>query len=199
MLRSPDFQDESMDYKINPMPEMVSQKLWIGVKTGLPLIDPTCGRYCLKALLKYHIEVHCKVRVPDISLPRRWSYTTWVGYDPYDDFSLAKDMLRESDDKPKDAAAWIERLKLFGPAILSGYLGNAHVVSHYILLVGASSDGAGKFYYKDPLVGDDVKEESFASMQPKIELPIVVAKGTIGAELAKHPELAPELQKGLPK
>lgn len=175
-----------MDYTINPLPEMVSQKFWVGKMLGLPIIDPTCGRYCLKALLKYHIEVHRGVRLQDVSLPKpKSTQSDWWGYDPYDDFQYAPQMLSEDSALPKTAADWIALLQQRGPIILRGVLGNASV-SHFILLVGANSDGAGQFHFKDPLVGDAVGHAPFATMQPKIDVPMVYGRRDIAGAIGKY-------------
>jgi hypothetical protein len=187
-----------VDYKVNPMPEMVSQTFWIGSVLHLPIIDPTCGRYCLKGLLKYHWEIHFKQRLVDIALPKPKSRVKdWIAYDPFDDFQLSGELLSESSDLPTTADGWIARLKARGPIVLSGKLGKASV-PHFILLVGVNSDAPAKFYFKDPLVGDKLGEEAFATMQPRIETPMVYGRLDIAAALVKHPELAPKLGVDLP-
>jgi hypothetical protein len=166
------------------MPEMVSQKFLLGTLLHLPIIDPTCGRYCLKALLKYCCEVNLGIRPEEIELPRPASrIKDWVAYDPYNDFQYAAEMLEEPDNIPTSIASWINLLRTRGPIILNGVLGTA-CVSHFILLVGADSDEPQKFFYKDPLVGDEVKNEAFATMQERIKC-LTYAKLNIGLHLTK--------------
>lgn len=173
-------------FTINPVPEMVSQRFRY-LPAFVPIIDPTCGRYCLKALLKYWYEVGMGFRYQDIALPKPVSLIAdWIGFDPFDDFPPAQYLLIESHDLPQTANAWIARLQQEGPIILGGYLGDATKVSHFILLVGASSDDPPTFFYKDPLAGDVLKSEAFATMQPRIELPIVSARRDILTNLATH-------------
>ena len=96
-------------------------------------------------------------------------------------------MLTESQYKPDNAGAWIALLREKGPIILRGKLGGATLVWHFILLVGASSDDPATFFYKDPLVGDAVKSEALATMQPRIEKPLVYANRDIMKSLQKIP------------
>jgi hypothetical protein len=181
-----------MTFAVDPMPEMVSQRLLPAFMPTLPIIDPTCGRYCLKALLKHHFERLTTIRAPDITLPKpakRWK--NWVAYDPYDDFQLGPQMLRESNVIPASLQAWEDRLRAHGPIILAGVLGQASV-PHYILLVGTNTDDGGNFRFKDPLAGDVIGEESFATMQLRIETPIVYARPEIGAVFSAHADLRPD-------
>ena len=179
-------------FVVNPVPEMVSQRLVpaLNFKPMIYAIDPTCGRYCLKALLKYWIEVKQHVRVTDggLMLPRpvkptNWKWLSlsdwldldtydphWIGYDPMRDFQQADNFLVQGS-KPDSLASWKTHLENNGPTILSGKLGAASV-GHYILLIGADTDTAN-FVFKDPLTGDDQKEEAFATMQPRIDNEIV--------------------------
>jgi hypothetical protein len=179
-------------FVVNPVPEMVSQRLVpaLNFKPMIYAIDPTCGRYCLKALLKYWIEVKQHVRVSDSGLllprppkPGLKSWVTlgdwvdiskwdphWIAYDPMKDFQHADNFLVQGS-KPGNIGGWKTHLENNGPTILSGPLGAASV-GHYILLIGADTDNPG-FIYKDPLTGDVEKEESFASMQSRIDDEIV--------------------------
>lgn len=178
-----------MTFTINPMPEMISQRLLPAFMPTLPIIDPTCGRYCLKALLKHHYERLTTIRAPDITLPRpttRWK--DWIAYDPYDDFQLGQQMLQETNDIPRTLQDWEDRLRQHGPIILTGILGQASV-HHFILLVG--TDDRGYFRFKDPLAGDVIGEEAFASMQPRIGRPIVYARPAIGNVFSAHSDLLP--------
>ncbi len=84
-----------------------------------------------------------------------------MGYDPYDDFIHGEDMLREMNDIPNSVDGWITMLRDWGPIILRGKLGRASLVGHFILLVGAKSEGETReFYFKDPLVGDAITDRS---------------------------------------
>jgi len=179
-------------FLIDPMPTMISQTyVNIPLPFGyhIPVIDPTCGRFCLKALLKYYYEKHFNVRPHDVELPKPVSrMNDWIGFDPYGDFIYGKEMLKQTNYVPDSIEGWIGLLKAFGPVILSGKLGGATIVGHCILLVGAKSEGNVKeFYYKDPLVGDAVQTEAFATMQPKIEKPLVSASAEIMSHLQKVP------------
>ena len=83
-------------FTINPIPEMVSQRFSY-VPQFLPIIDPTCGRYCLKSLLKYWYEKKTNVRYQDILLPKPASRVRdWIAYDPYDDYQHAPAGLRKT-------------------------------------------------------------------------------------------------------
>lgn len=180
-----------MSFDVNPMPEMVSQRLLPSFMPTLPIIDPTCGRYCLKALLKYHYEVLTTIRAPDVNLPRPTTYWKhWAAYDPYDDFQLGPDTLIESYDRPGSLQAWETLLRQVGPIILSGILGQASV-PHFILLVGTDTNGDGTFRFKDPLAGDVIGQETYGTMQPRIETPLVYARNDIGAVFANHTDLQP--------
>jgi hypothetical protein len=173
------------------MPEMVSQTFQIGALLHLPIIDPTCGRYCLKALLKYLYEKNNGVRLQDITLPRPASgMKDWMGYDPYDDFQFADLLLETSHAKPATPAAWTDKLRQCGPIILQGTgIGHARYVGHYILLVGMTDGPTAQFHYKDPLVGDAIQVDDHATLDPKIEVPLIHAAANSGAKLAERLEL----------
>jgi hypothetical protein len=177
-----------MTYLVDPMPEMVSQRL---IANFLPVIDPTCGRYCLKALLKYLYEKHKGVRLKDIILPKPASrLSDWMAYDPIADFQLGEKLLRASSVKPENPAGWTALLKERGPIILQGTgLGQAGFLGHFILLVGMTEGAAAQFHFKDPLAGDDVGTADYARMNPKIDIPLIFAKWDIGAEFARLVEL----------
>lgn len=180
-----------MTFDVNPMPEMVSQRLLPAFMPTLPIIDPTCGRYCLKALLKHHYERLTTIRAPDVTLPRPRSWLkNWIAYDPHDDFQLGAQMLHESSDLPATLQAWENLLRLVGPIILPGVLGQASV-PHFILLVGTDTT-SNNFRFKDPLAGDAIAEESFLTMQERIETPIVYARQTIGNVFASNSDLRPD-------
>lgn len=178
-----------MTFDVDPMPEMVSQRLLPAFMSTLPIIDPTCGRYCLKALLKHHYERLFDIRAPDITLPRpkiRWK--DWMAYDPYHDFQLGPEMLFVSSCIPDGPQGWEYLLEDHGPIILSGVLGQARI-PHYVLLVGTITDGDGTFRFKDPLVGDAIREESFPTMQPRIKQRIFYARQAINSVFRAHTEL----------
>jgi hypothetical protein len=178
-------------FHVNPIPEMVSQRFSF-LPSFIPIIDPTCGRYCLKSLLKYWYEVTTGARLTDVTLPKPASrLADWIGFDPVDDFPHGKALLAESSNIPQTPEAWIALLRRTGPIILAGRLGQATFVGHYILLVGMSSDGPAKFHYKDPLAGDGVQSEAFATMQARIETPLVFARADITTKIAvfRPPEI----------
>lgn len=173
-------------YQIHPLPEMVDQRFAPGTLPNW-CIDPTCGRYCLKALLKFHFETLTGGKVSEVKLPKATSrFGDIVGYDPYDDFPLASVLLEERyGNHPTTTAAWIQKLKTHGPVILSGTgIGHAKTVGHYILLVGGSTHH-DQLYYMDPLRGNDIFKEDSSSMQGKID-GCVYAKTGIGNALAGY-------------
>lgn len=173
-------------FTINPIPEMVSQRFNY-VPKFLPIIDPTCGRYCLKSLLKYWYEKKTNVRYQDIQLPKPASrLRDWIAYDPYDDYPDAANLLVESCDIPTTAEQWIKRLQDYGPIILRGVLGQASV-PHFVLLIGASSDNPQTFSFKDPLAGDAITTEPYADMAKRIEAPLVHGRIDIMSHLLDAP------------
>lgn len=173
-------------FTINPIPEMVSQRFKYLPKF-LPIIDPTCGRYCLKSLLKYWYEKKANVRYQDILLPKPANrLSDWIAYDPYDDYQHAPNLLLESYDIPTTADQWIKLLQDNGPIILRGVLGEASV-SHFILLIGASSDNPQTLSFKDPLAGDVVTTEAYAGMASRIVGPLVYGRSDIMSHLLDAP------------
>jgi|GEM_PF-3444699 len=172
-------------YMINPIPNMEYQRLLGGYIPGL--IDPTCGRYCLKSLLKYWHEKQGGTRATRLSItPPTSGWGDYIGFDAYDDYPHAKDLLVESGDKPASSDSWEELLMRVGPIILAGSgLGQAASwVGHYILLVGVdSSSKTQTFYYLDPLVGDKVQTAAWLPMQQRIVNCLVYAQSDIATKL----------------
>lgn len=165
---------------------MEYQRLLGGYIPGL--IDPTCGRYCLKSLLKYwHEKKQGGVRATRLTIAKPTSgWGDWIGYDAYDDYPHAKELLVESGDKPSSKQAWIELLMRVGPIILagSGLGAAASFVGHYILLVGVDTDSKNEmFHYLDPLVGNQVKTAAWEPMQERIEACLVYAQHDISTKL----------------
>lgn len=177
-----------MGYIINPIPDMEYQRLLGGIIPGL--IDPTCGRYCLKSLLKYWHEKRGQRRATRINIvPPESGWGDWVAYDAYNDYPHAKDILVRSGYKPGSPNAWEEHLvNLQGPIILAGKgLGDAaSFVGHYILLVGVFPETPNAtFHYLDPLVGAQVQTAPFEPMQTNIRRCLVYAKGDICDTLSR--------------
>lgn len=175
-----------MGYTIDPIPDMEYQRLLGGYIPGL--IDPTCGRYCLKSLLKYWYQKRegGGRRVTRIGLEKpNAGWGNWLGFDPYDDYPQAKELLIESYWKPASADSWLELILKVGPIIICGKgVGTASpYVGHYILLVGIHPETPDEtFHYLDPLVGNEVKRAPQA-MQEKIEPLLVYAKDDIATKL----------------
>ena len=166
-------------------------------------IDPTCGRYCLKSLLKWHKGLVTGKRETSIEVTHRFGEppqfgqtsgraeyaleymlylaSNWVAYDPVVNFPDAEALL-EQDNKPTSIGGWVATLQAHGPIIITGVLGAASV-PHVILLVGADDAGSGTFYYLDPLAGDVLKDEPYAGMQNRIDTQIVYGKQNIGVKL----------------
>jgi hypothetical protein len=168
------------------MPDMEYQRLLGGYIPGL--IDPTCGRYCLKSLLKYwHEKKEGGSRATRLAIAKPTSgWGNWIGYDAYDDYPHAKELLVESGEKPSSVIAWHELLTRVGPIILAGNgLGAASSwVGHYILLVGVDTDSKVEtFYYLDPLVGNVLKKAAWEPMQNRIEACLVYAQSDISRKL----------------
>ena len=176
-------------YQVDPLPEMVDQRLSPG-KLPNWAIDPTCGKYCLMALLKHHFEKLTGLRCSDVQLPKSTSFLgDLVGYDPYDDFPLSGNLLNEQyGGHPNTIGGWLTKLKNHGPIIVNGKgVGHATTVRHFILLVGANTF-SDELYYMDPLRGLDVFKADFATLNGKID-GCVYAKANIGNGMAEHVSL----------
>lgn len=176
-----------MLFKIDPIPDMEYQRLLGGFVPGL--IDPTCGRYCLKSLLKYWCEKSGGPRATRMIIDKPKSgWGDWIAYDAYDDYPHAKDILIEDGYKPGSKGSWIEFLQGNGPIILAGNgLGAASsIVGHYILLVGVDdASDLATFHYLDPLVGNEVKTAGWLPMQENIINCLVYAQKDILKKLNK--------------
>ena len=100
-----------MPYLCDPVPDMESQKYgpW-----GL-IHDLTCGRYCLKSLLKYWHEKAGMGHVTKLTLPDPVSRLRhWMGYDPWDDYQHSRTLLQQSN-KPLNAAPMPSPPRIIGP------------------------------------------------------------------------------------
>lgn len=173
-----------MTYLVTPMPHMEYQRLLGGYIPGL--IDPTCGRYCLKSLLKYWHEKKTGAHVTRLTIDKpAKTVSDWIGFDPHDDYQGAADILVESYTKPTSKASWEQKLRQAGPIIISGSgIGTAaRFVGHYILLVGINPDSDTEtFYYLDPLVGNEVRTSPW-TMQDSITNILVHATSDIQQKL----------------
>jgi hypothetical protein len=179
-----------MPYLIDPIPDMEYQRY--GPFGLVP--DLTCGRYCLKSLLKYWHYKAAGERVTRLELPRPASTLRhWMGYDPWDDYQHSHALLRQSQ-KPADARAW-EALITYarGPIIVSGDgIGRAFrgagpipAIGHVVLLIGVDANNRHTtFIYLDPLVGNAVQTASFADMHHRIDTPVTYARSTIVRDLS---------------
>lgn len=202
-----------MRFILNPLPHMEDQRFFPArsLVASLPYIgaivrmaiDPTCGRYCLKSLLKWHKSVATGQPVTAIEVGHRYGpppqfaqsggraefaldymlylASNWIAYEPYVNFPDAEALLTQSL-KPASIGEWQKLLYSYGPIILTGVLGGASV-PHVILLVGVDYAGGGAFYFLDPLRGAALQNEAFAAMQPRIDDQIVHAKKNIGPQL----------------
>ena len=137
----------------------------------LPIINPTCGRYCLVSLIKYWIEKQYQYRFQKIAIPKAtlW-YRNYIAFDPKDDFKLrdsVSEVWNDAYDWPETADSWITRLEEHGPLILAGVVGFASV-PHFILLVGIDVE-KDLFLFKDPLKGDVVHSRNISGMQDGID------------------------------
>lgn len=174
-----------MAYLINSIPDMECQKLFDG---RIPkLIDPTCGRYCLKSLLKYwHEQKQEGERVTRIALQKPKSFIrNWTGFDAYNDYPYADDILVKTRDKPESLEAWQALLMQVGPIIICGKgIGSAsRFAGHYLLLLGIDPDNEkDSFYYLDPLEGNKIMKADI-SMQKRIGWPLIYAQSDIVAKL----------------
>ncbi|MDF1505167.1 papain-like cysteine protease family protein [Roseisolibacter sp. H3M3-2] len=202
-----------MQFIVNPLPQMEDQRFFPArsMVASVPYvgrifkaaIDPTCGRYCLKSLLKWHkgqaigapvtsIEVgHQFGPPPDLAESGgRAQYaldymlylaSNWIAYDPVVNFPQARALLTQSL-KPDTVSGWQRILYSHGPIILTGVLGAA-TIPHVILLVGVDYAGTGRFFYLDPLAGDVLQNEPFAGMQARIDDQIVYGQKNIGVRI----------------
>lgn len=163
------------------MPTMLDQRI-LG-----PLIDPVCGAYCLKALLKHHFERIYNKRPDKVEIPRSTRILRNIaGFDPYYDFKYAKKLLHcTAFDPAYTHETIVKALKQYGPIIISGKgLGHAgRSIGHVILLVGGSTlDGKELLHFKDPLRGDDIFTEEFSQIKSKLPT-MVFGKDDIGVGL----------------
>lgn len=193
---------------VDVIPHMEDQRFF-GGRLARWAIDPTCGRYALKSLLKYFYEKRDGVRVTNVNVGHKYADDTpeygkssslleficevgayalsnRVGYDPYDNFPRAEELL-EKGRRPDSALGWCFLLQCCGPIIVSGQpLGAAAAVGHVILVVGIDTDKQN-FYYLDSLVGEDVQTAPFLPMNNNICTEIVRAKANICALLRGGP------------
>jgi hypothetical protein len=171
-------------FVVSPLPRMRDQRASPGILPNF-LIDPTCGRYCLKSLLRWAYSHYLNIVVEELPLPKATTsfYSDIIGYDPYFDFPAAERLLEQVDGRLGTLDAWGNLLRNHGPVILSGDgLGHASsFIGHYILLVGCDFTN-NLMFYKDPLRGNEVFEESFKEMNPKIS-DFVYAKRDIAQRL----------------
>ncbi|WP_108259234.1 papain-like cysteine protease family protein [Mangrovicoccus ximenensis] len=173
---------------LDPEPVMHDQRL--SKRTGasfLPniAIDPTCGRYALKALLKWHYRKQTGVTAEGVTLPRPSNpFKSLAAYDPENDFRHFGTLLAAPDNLPGTIGDYVDMLGNFGPLIANGSgVGKAGAsVGHYILLVGADA-ATGTLYYKDPLRGDQLFDEPHGDLGPKIRW-LCHGQQTIGQTLA---------------
>jgi hypothetical protein len=202
-----------MKFILNPLPQMEDQRFFPARSSAAALpyvgkvikaaIDPTCARYCLKSLLKWHKGQATGTQVTAIDVGHRFGpppqfqqtsgralyaleyflylASNWVAYDPVVNFPDAEKLLRQ-DIKPTTISGWQKLIYSYGPIIITGVLGAASI-PHAILLVGVDYDALGGFYYLDPLAGDVLKDEPFAGMQARIESQIVYGKKSIGSQI----------------
>lgn len=171
-----------MAYMINPVPDMECQRY--GPFGMVP--DLTCGRYCLKSLLKYWHEKTFHVRINRLELPRPASTLShWIGYDPWTDYQHGQALMFQAN-KPQNRQDWEALItRVAGPIILTGDgighafrgLGPIPACGHVILLIGVDGASANQtFTYLDPLVGNAPQVESFAAMDPRIDQEVTYAK-----------------------
>ncbi len=179
-----------MAYRINPIPDMECQRI------GL-LADLTCGRYCLKSLLKYWHQKSGRPRADRITIPKPASrLKDWMAYDPMGDYQHAAALLVAPNTMPTTMLGWEQLMtRVDGPIILGGTgLGGAFAglgpipgVPHAILLIGANA-ASGNFMYLDPLVGNVPQTVPFQPMQNRID-DLVHSQPDIAAKIsvANHP------------
>jgi hypothetical protein len=183
-------------FVVAPMPTMECQTFQVGKlhRYLAWIIDPTCGRYCLKSLLKHWHERTTGIRAHDAVLAPTAGYSRFIAFDPFDDFPANAELLIEERQRtlfPQNLDDWIALMTASGPVILNGILGRASV-SHFILLIGADSD-SGEFIFKDPLVGDAEGRAGFAAMQGRIDTivyagPNMVTRLAQNVQFPVHPE-----------
>lgn len=139
-----------MKFILSPLPHMEDQRFfpahsslanvpYVGgiFKTA---IDPICGRYCLKSLLKWHrgrvtgnftmdIELEHQYSKPQFNQQKGTSdfvlkhlqnlTSNWFSYAPILNFTNAQAMIEEGT-KPKSIIGWNRYLNAHGPIILGG-------------------------------------------------------------------------------
>ena len=176
-------------YRIDPIPDMECQ--YRGPGGFIP--DLTCGRYCLKSLLKYWHQKAGRGRITRLEIPppkNKQAYwvqnqiANWVGYDFWTDYEHAQDLMWQAD-RPADAAAWLKLIReVGGPLLLTGPgIGGAYkgmwpipAVGHVILLIGVNTDHPASLEYLDPLVGNLMRAETLAAMDGHIDDKVTCTK-----------------------
>lgn len=171
-------------FSIDPLPDMERQVYGPG---GI-IHDLTCGRYCLKSLLKYWHERAGNGRITRLNLTGAVPFlANWYGFSPLHDYEHAYALLRHRNGVPPTRAVWLHALLAHGPIILMGRgigggfagFGPFPAIRHSILLTGIRTDDANAtFRYLDPLMGNQVQTAPWA-MQRLIEPPIVYGAGNI--------------------
>lgn len=182
-----------MVYRIDPIPDMECQRY--GPFGLIP--DLTCGRYCLKSLLKHWHEKAGLGRVTRLTLPAPASrLRPWAMYDPYTDYQHAPALLVHDGSRPNSRQGWELRLIYAkGPIIVSGRgigaafagIGGYGALAHSILLVGVDSANVNAtFEYLDPLRGNAIQTAPW-TMQARIDSDLVYAQHDITTKLAANP------------
>jgi len=176
-----------MAYLCNPMPDMQDQRLFGGRIRGL--INPQCGRFCLKSLLKYWHEKRTREVVTRVKFAKAESRSARLyGYHPWFDYQHAADILiieqKSTETMPASSAAWERKLQAAdGPIIVNGdgVGAAASFIGHFILVVGADS-GTDVVKFLDPLRGNVVGSESAATFCPKAA-ELIYARGDICSKI----------------
>lgn len=174
-------------YMVEPIPEMGDQRILPGILPNFAH-SLTCGRYCLKALLRFHYEALLGARPIKAQLPKAQDEIKRIAaYDPYDDFDYSNELLEETlAPAPSTVEAWMKLLEQRGPIIVCGKgIGKARGVGHYILIIGVEKGNpSGMFSYLDPLRGSVTLRDDFKKIRDKIECR-VSARADIGRSQAR--------------
>jgi len=182
-----------MVHRIDLIPDMEYQRY--GPWGVIP--DLTCGRYCLKSLLKYWHEKAGMGHVTRLTLEAPASTLShWAGYDAWNDYQHAAELLVHDTSKPNTARGWELRLIYAkGPIIIGGRgVGAAFqgfwgygAIPHAILLTGINPANVNAtFEYLDPLRGNGVQTAPW-TMQARIYADLVYAQHDITNKLGLNP------------
>ena len=157
-----------------PVLRNVTMRSQWGPGFGL-FVDLNCGWYAQVAAMDWWARSlgYRMPANPNDLLPH---HRTRFGFSPDDEGSDLAQTLT----KPGSPQEWESLLERRGPVIVGGKLGAADWgamggVGHYILIVGADA-GARTLSYKDPLQGDQLRTDTFAHLDARMQDDVYVIR-----------------------